>query len=61
VPVGIVKSLRSDHHRFPALQLDLPAHGDPGAVMPTPFGVPEGFGWLGTAWRQGEPNTMGRL
>jgi hypothetical protein len=45
----MVKPFRSDHLRFQALPLDLPAHGDPGAVMPTTCGVPEGVGWLGTA------------
>jgi len=50
----MVKPFRSDHLRFPALPLDLPAHGDPGGVMPTILRVPVVVGSLGTAWRQGE-------
>jgi len=57
----MVKPFRSDHLLFPALPLDLPADGVPGAVMPTTFRVPEFVGWQGTAWRQGERNTVGGL
>ena len=48
VPVGMVKPFHSDHLRFQALPLDLPAPGDPGAVMLTTCGVPEGVARLGT-------------
>jgi hypothetical protein len=45
----MVKPFRSDHLRFQTLPLDLPAHGDPGAVMPTTCGVLVGVGRLGSA------------
>jgi hypothetical protein len=47
----MVKPFRPDHLRIPALPLDLQVRGHPGAVMPTTRCLPEGAGWLGTAWR----------